>query len=60
MTVIELIKTLYEYPDDFLVMVPNRDWSVPFATPSSLPATVVVRGCNEADRCVFIEHYEED
>lgn len=55
MTVKKLKEKLEIYPDNFIVMIPDSDSPIWFA-----PATDVYRGCNEADRCVFIDSYEED
>ena len=60
MTVKELKEKLNQFPDYLIVMIPNNDlhrlpnpiWHV--------PAEIVVRGCNEADGCVFFEGEEEE
>jgi hypothetical protein len=60
MTVKELKEKLSQFSDDLIVMIPNNDlhrlpnpiWHV--------PASVVARGCNEEDGCVFIDVEDED
>lgn len=61
MTVKELKEILNQFPDDLIVMIPNSDCHR-YLNPALLnvPATGVERGCNEADGCVFIDHYAED
>ena len=64
MTIKELKEKLDQFPDDFIVMIPNDRlqydpnslWNVPW----NVPATNVSIGCNEADGCVYIDAYEED
>ena len=48
MTVKELKELLDKFPDGFIVMVPEYD------TEGFVPVVSVIRGVNEADRCVFI------
>ena len=60
MTVKELIEKLSQFPDDFIVMIPNIDWMPYGNKPQDIPAKHVARGINEADGCVFIDDYEED
>ena len=60
MTVIELKEKLNQFPNDFMVMIPNVDWNPYSNKPHDVPVLNVTRGCNEADKCVFIDGYEED
>lgn len=59
MTVKELKEKLNQFPDDFIVMIPNRDLHRLPNPIWDIPAKNVVSGCNEADRCVFIDSEED-
>lgn len=58
MTVKELKDKLSQFSDNFIVMIPNRNWDQDKL--EDVPATCVSRGVNEADCCVFIDNYEDD
>ena len=64
MTVKELKERLNQFPDNFIVMIPNIDYRCPWDTyenePHDVPAVNVTCGVNEYDGCLFIDSYEED
>lgn len=60
MTVKELKEKLNEFPDNFIVMIPNMDWTLFNNQFECTPATHIGRGVNEFDGCVFIDDYVED
>lgn len=60
MTVKELKEKLDQFPDQLIVMIPNKDL---YRLPGGIydvPANNVYQGCNEFDGCLFIDDYVED
>ena len=55
MTVKELINELSKYPDNFLVLIPDTELDIGYATILN-----ITRGVNEFDGCIFIDKSEED
>lgn len=54
----ELKEKLDQFPDNMIVLVAYWDpYSLQY---DYLPVTNIFRGVNEADRCVFIDAYEEE
>ena len=60
MTVRELIEKLEQFPESYVVLIPNASWNPDGHTPSHVPVTNVAIGCNEFDACVFLDDYVED
>lgn len=60
MTIKELKEKLNQFPDDLIVMIPNNDLHRLPNPVWYVSASIVARGCNEADGCVFIDDGEED
>ena len=59
MTVKELKEKLNLFPDDFIVMIPNCDLHMSQNPIWYVPAANVASGCNEADRCIFIDSEDD-
>ena len=61
MTVKELKEQLDHFPDNYIILVPNRDYHLDEKIYSDVVvATHASQGVNEFDTAVFIEHWEED
>lgn len=59
MTVKELKEKLEQFDDNFIVMIPNRDYHLEDSAFLDIVAKDVYRGVNEADSVVFIEGASE-
>ena len=55
MTVKELKEKLEQFDDNFIVMIPNKDYYLEDPAFPDIVAKDVYRGVNEADNVVFIE-----
>lgn len=60
MTVKELKEKLEQFPESDIVLIPNPNWNPYGRIPSDVPVTLVIKGGNEYDGCVFLDCYEED
>lgn len=59
MTVKELKEKLEQFPDNCVVLIPNRGWRPYLIQPTMIPATSVTTGVNEFDGYVIIDDYVE-
>lgn len=60
MTVKELKEKLEQFPDNYVVMIPDPDWCPGKSWWPYIHATHVSQEINEMDGCVIIDDYVED